>query len=153
MVGTNALYRRQETYATQIIRAKSMEKCHKWAGALEKKRSAVDCGALLLIDAEIYLNLAYIRRLGAFLALSDIKAHPVSFGQRFETITLDLGKVDEHVWSVVLFDKPKTLCIVEPLYCTFWHLLLHLSRWEFFVVHIPIAPKTEIKESRWVCLF
>ena len=56
-----------------------------------------------------------------FLALRDIKTHTVSFGQRFEPLTLNFGMMNEHIISTLLLDKTKTLCIIEPLHCTFSH--------------------------------
>jgi hypothetical protein len=92
-------------------------------------------------DADIYLNFAYIRRLGTFLPLSDIKTNPVSLDERFKTIALDFREVDEHIWPIVLLDKTKPLCVVEPLHGTFCHFLLHVSPWEFFCCANADRPK------------
>jgi len=72
------------------------------------------------------LDFAYIGRLRAFLTLGDFKAYAVSLGKRFETVTLDFGKVNEYVRAVVLLDETKTFCVVKPFYCTFCHFFLHI---------------------------
>jgi hypothetical protein len=84
-----------------------------------------------------------MRCLGTFLARCDIETYPITFGERFESIALDLGKVDEHVWSIVLLDKTETLCIVKPFHLTFCHLLLHVSLWELSVLRIFQTPNSE----------
>jgi hypothetical protein len=87
------------------------------------------------------------------LARSDIKTYPVTLGNRFETIALDLGKVDEYVWPIVLLDKPETLCIIEPFHRAFCHFFLRAFPWELIlVVYIPM-PDNRKAESRWVCSF
>jgi len=68
------------------------------------------------------------------LTRCDIEAYPISFGERFEPVTLDLGKVDEHVWSIILLDEPEAFCIVKPFHCPFCHLFLPAFLWKSAVV-------------------
>lgn len=52
----------------------------------------------------------------------DIKSDPLTFGQGFEAIAGDAGKMDENiVAAIIIRDKTKALCFVEPFYCTFIH--------------------------------
>ena len=50
------------------------------------------------------------------MSLGYIKAYAVPFGEGFETIPLNGGKVNEHIRSVVLCDETKTFCVVKPFY-------------------------------------
>jgi len=68
------------------------------------------------------------------LTLNNIKGHAVSFGEGFKAIALNFGEMNEHVRSVVLLDKTETLGVVEPLHCTFCHLLLHLPLYGVFLL-------------------
>jgi hypothetical protein len=84
--------------------------------------------------AKLNLNFADVSRLRTFLAFSYVKAYTISFSERLETVALDLGKVYKYVRTVVLLNETKTLCVVEPLYCTFCHFFLHVPYWESVLV-------------------
>jgi hypothetical protein len=60
-------------------------------------------------------DLDYICCLRTFLALNDVKLHFLTFGQGFETITLNSGIVHKHIFSVFTGNKPKSFIIVKPL--------------------------------------
>ena len=72
-----------------------------------------------------YLNFTHTTRLGALLALGDLKAHPAALFERFKTIALDFGMMNEDIRSIHLLDKTKTLCVIKPLHCSFYHFVLH----------------------------
>jgi hypothetical protein len=78
-------------------------------------------GYSVYLRAKKSLDPLHIRRLGAFSAVRDVKAYPIAFGKRLEAISLNLRKVDKNVRTVVLLDKTKPFCVIEPLYCTFSH--------------------------------
>ena len=105
------------------------------------KGPAVIHRALVLTDTQSCLDFAYVRRLGPFLSFCNIETDPVSLGERFKTITLNFREVNEHIRSIVLLDKPKTLRVVKPLHSTFCHLILHVSLWEFFCCASSVRPK------------
>jgi hypothetical protein len=98
-----------------------------------KKKSSADIRGALSSRCALYLDLAHIGRLGAFLALDNVEADAVAFGQGFETVALNFGKVDKDVGAVVLLDETKTFCVVKPLDSTFSHFEapFFLPAWEF----------------------
>ena len=71
------------------------------------------------------LDLAHVFGLRPLRPLDDVKTDAISLGERFETLARDGGKVNENVWSVVLFDKTKPFGVIEPLDCTFCQFSLH----------------------------
>jgi imidazoleglycerol phosphate dehydratase HisB len=67
------------------------------------------------------LDLGHVGGLWPFVPLAHIEPYPITFGQRFEAITRDRRKMDEHVGAAVLLDEPETFSVVEPLNRTFCH--------------------------------
>ncbi len=59
-----------------------------------------------------------VRSLRAFGALLDCELNLLAFLQVTETVTLDGGKMDEHVRSTFTSEKAEALVTIEPLYCT-----------------------------------
>ncbi len=54
------------------------------------------------------LQLANILRSRTFCTADNIKADPITLGQRFETLSLDRGMMDENVLTSILLNKTKT---------------------------------------------
>lgn len=100
-------------------------------------------------------DLPDVGRLGAFLALGDLEAHAIAFGEGFESVSLNSGEVNEYVRTVVLLDKPETLGVVEPLHGTLCHLFVLLFSLVglFGVVQIPDATETKKHTTKKVCVF
>jgi hypothetical protein len=65
----------------------------------------------------------YVCGLKTFRPLDEVKSNPVAFGEGFEAVTTDSGKVDEYIVAIFLLEKTKTLAVIEPFYCTISHLL------------------------------
>ena len=79
----------------------------------------VSHGAFRFIMSIQELHLDDFGGLRTFLSLGHIKVDLLTFFQGFEAFILNLGKMDEHVGTIILLNETKTLAIVEPLYCTF----------------------------------
>jgi hypothetical protein len=50
-----------------------------------------------------------------------IESNGFAFGEGFESITLNGGEVYEYIVTIVLFDKPETLGVIEPFHFTLCH--------------------------------
>ena len=61
-----------------------------------------------------FLDNLYVFSLGAFLPLGHIELNALTFGQSSETRTTDCTEMNEHIGTVVLLNKTKTLGFVEP---------------------------------------
>jgi hypothetical protein len=77
----------------------------------------------------------YIRCRGALLALLDIEAYPLAFGQCPKTLHGDGGMVDKYILFLTIdLDKAESLALIEPLYASFCHsrilLLKYFSSWD-----------------------
>jgi hypothetical protein len=57
----------------------------------------------------------------ALLTVLDFETHPLTFFERFESLSLDGGIMDEDISTVFLLNEPPTFLVVEPLYCSFKH--------------------------------
>lgn len=60
--------------------------------------------------------------LQAFLTLGYFELHTLSFRQAAKAVGLNGGMMDENVLTALALDETKTLGIVEPLYCSLFHL-------------------------------
>ena len=63
----------------------------------------------------------------SFFAFDNVKGNPGTFLQRLEALSLDCAVVNKNILATVLFDKPKTLRIIKPFYCSFCHFKLLLT--------------------------
>jgi len=54
-------------------------------------------------------------RLGAFLALDDIELNVIALFQRFISVQLNRGIMDEYIWPVFTPNEAVALGVVEPL--------------------------------------
>ena len=54
--------------------------------------------------------------LRAFLTLRNRKLNLLAFGERFETIALDITEMCEHVRTGLLLDEAESFGFIEPLY-------------------------------------
>jgi len=70
------------------------------------------------------LNLYYIDSFRAFRTLFNIEAYSLTFGESFETVTLDRRVVNKNIAALFRSDKPITLRFIEPLHFSFSQLLL-----------------------------
>jgi len=55
------------------------------------------------------LKFPHIRRLRSLLALGNVKTHAGSLCERFKSLTLDFGMMYEHIRSILLLNKTKSL--------------------------------------------
>jgi len=60
------------------------------------------------------LNYAYIDCRWAFFTLLDFEGNPVAFIQRFKAAGIDSGKMNEHIRTIFLLDKPVAFAAVKP---------------------------------------
>jgi len=74
-----------------------------------------------LTDAAQILQLANIGRRRTFGTFDYIKADPRTLGQGFKTLTLNCGMMYENIIAAVFGDEAKTLCIIKPFNCSFYH--------------------------------
>ena len=65
--------------------------------------------------------------LPALRALDDVEGHSLAFLQCAEAIRLDGSVMNEYIVSIGAADKAETLCIVKPLHCSLFHLLVPYS--------------------------
>jgi hypothetical protein len=92
----------------------------------QKKLRGRSCGAFRRLWKTCFpllRNLYDIGGLGTLLALSDVEAHPLPFGQGLESLTLNHGKVHEYIRTTFLLDETKPFGIVKPFHHTFCHFL------------------------------
>ena len=61
----------------------------------------------------------YRIRLGAFLTLDDVKFNVIALFQRFVSVQLDCGVMNEHIRPVFTSDESIALGVIEPLDLTF----------------------------------
>src|SRR5438477_511559 len=74
-------------------------------------------------------DLADVLRLQPLWTLGDIELDVVALGEASEAFRLDRCEVDEHVWTRLLRDKAKALCVVKPLHLTLSHTVLTSAQW------------------------
>jgi hypothetical protein len=74
----------------------------KFSGLLKKQAPSVKA---CFSDLQLY-NICCLR---ALIALNDIKAHIIAFGQAFETIATNLGIVCKNIGTIILGDESETL--------------------------------------------
>lgn len=67
------------------------------------------------------LHLPDIRGLKSLRTVDHFKGYLLTFGESLETISLNGREVNKNVFTVLLFNKTKTLCIVKPFNCTLSH--------------------------------
>ena len=78
---------------------------------------------LVLMDVQ-GLESFYLRCLGPLGASFLDETDPFPFTQGLESFTFNGTIVNKHVTSVVRFDEPKPLAVIEPFYSTFRHFLI-----------------------------
>ncbi len=57
-----------------------------------------------------------------FRAFDDVERNRLAFFQAPETIRLNGGKMHENIFTVFPREKAVTLCVIEPLYCSLFHV-------------------------------
>jgi len=76
-------------------------------------------GRLLKQNEDRALKFANILRSWSFLTGDNLKADPITFSQRLETLPLNRGMMHEKVLAAFLLDKTKSFLIIEPFYFSF----------------------------------
>ena len=72
--------------------------------------------------APIRLQAGDVRCLQTFRALGHFEFNRLAFVQRFVSLRLDGGKMDEDILAGLALDEPESLAGIEPLYCSlFFH--------------------------------
>src|SRR5581483_4332331 len=61
----------------------------------------------------------------AFGALGDIELHRLAFLKALKPAGLDGGEMHKNIFASLTADKAVALGIVEPLYCSFFHVCLY----------------------------
>jgi hypothetical protein len=61
-------------------------------------------------------------RLPALGALGHVELDGLTFLQAFETARLDRREVHKNVFAILAADKPVSFSVVEPLYCSLFHV-------------------------------
>ena len=72
------------------------------------------------------LERLHVFRLPAFWTFSDIELHRLALLQALETTSLDGGEMYEDVFASLTANKAVAFGIVEPLYCSLFHLFVLL---------------------------
>jgi len=87
----------------------------------EKRRS----GWIRLSAGFVGLESLNVFGLQALGALGDIELHGLAFLQALETAGLDGGEMHENVFASLTADKTVALGVIEPLYCSLFHMCLY----------------------------
>ena len=72
------------------------------------------------------LECSHVFRLPALWSLGDIELHRLALLEALKTSRLDSGEVHENVFATLTADKTVAFGIVEPLYCSLFHLFVLL---------------------------
>jgi hypothetical protein len=85
------------------------------------------------LDWEIFSDLSYIGSLKSLCTLDYIEFNIIPFFDALESFTGDRGKMTKNIVTILLFNKSKPLCVVEPFYFSFSHfpvlpLLFYFTR-------------------------
>src|SRR5215831_19930448 len=65
--------------------------------------------------------------LPALRTLCDFELHCLAFLQALKTARLDRREVHKYIFAILTADKPIALSVVEPLYCSLFHILVSFS--------------------------
>jgi len=90
-----------------------------------QKKSPAKSGAFSFDSIKV-LQLYNLIGCRTFGAVDNLELNPCTLIERFVTICLDSGKMNEYIVAIVLLDKTKTLGSVKPFHCAFFHLELLL---------------------------
>jgi hypothetical protein len=87
---------------------------------VEKRKAAHPRGRFY---SEFFRGLDGLDVLGlpALRTLDDVKLNLLTFLQAAESIRLDSGEVNEHIFAVLTANETIALGIVKPLYCSCFH--------------------------------
>ena len=64
----------------------------------------------------------YVFSLPAFGALYDVELNRLAFFQAAKAARLDGGEVYEYIFTILSANKSKPFGVVEPLYCSLFHM-------------------------------
>jgi hypothetical protein len=104
---------------------------------------------------KLFLDFSYIGCLQSLCSFDYIELNIIPFFYGFESFAGDCGKMTKDIVTILLFNKSKPLCVVEPFYFSFSHfpgLSLH-----FYFTRLQqralIDVTTQLKMARLqVCL-
>src|SRR6478672_4362678 len=89
---------------------------------MSKADLSVRLHKLELLRIAYFLERLYVLSLPALGSLHDVELNRLTFLKAAESVRLDGGEVDENVLAILAADKSKTLSVVEPLYCSLFHV-------------------------------
>jgi len=88
-----------------------------------KKAAILGEAALLFFKIyQQFLQHLHVLCLPTLRAFDDIEGNRLAFFQAAETIRLNGGKVYKYVFAVFPGNKAITLRVIEPLYCSLFHV-------------------------------
>jgi len=79
----------------------------------------------------MFLQRPYVFGLQALRSLRHLEFHALPFLQAAETARLDRREVHEDVLATLAADETISLGVVEPLYCSLFHILVQIPFSEF----------------------
>src|SRR5439155_21462474 len=63
-----------------------------------------------------FLDASYVRGVQPFVSGPDLELDFLALGKRLESVHLNCGEVDEHVFAALLFNEAVTFRIIEPFH-------------------------------------
>lgn len=81
-----------------------------------------------------------VRCLQALGTLGHVELNRLAFIQRFVSLRLNRGEMDENVLAGLPLDESKTLAGIEPLYCSLFFQLCFSFLFELFGASFPPPP-------------
>lgn len=90
----------------------------------------------LFSNTDRLLDACHVCGLKPFRTLCYFESHAITFSKGFEAITCDSGEVAEYILATFLLKKSKTLAVIEPFYCSVYHVLTSPDSSLFFIREI-----------------
>ena len=90
-----------------------------------EKKTPLNAGSLN--DYCFYLQLCDILGCRTLRTCNNLKLYPGALLEGLKAFGLYCGVVHENVLAAILLDKTKTLSIIKPFYCSFYHFKLLLT--------------------------
>jgi len=94
------------------------------------KKSPRNSGAFCVVWAK-FSDFSYVGCLQTFGALDHIEFNIIAFLEGFESFSSDSREMAKDIVTILLLEKTKPLCIIEPLYFSFCHFLLSPDSFDF----------------------
>jgi hypothetical protein len=86
--------------------------------------------------------------LPALGSLNNVKGNLLAFLKRTETVALDRGVVDENVFAVSAAQKSESLCIIEPLNCSLFHVVFLVLKLSLLYRRTQLVEFCEYKRTK-----